>query len=149
MILQTRMWNSAKAMGPWVAVATFVLLAVGGLITCDRVEGYEESFDRAVLAAITTFELADTSRADSIRVHLAGILGQTTAYTFDRINAPRTDSLFQIGVWGRWRESSGEVYEPLIVVFDTTLVLQSQRLGVHFVRVFSPDSTYFDSTYVQ
>ncbi len=136
-------------MRPLLKAAAFSFLAVGGLAMCDRVDGYEESFDRAVLAAVTTFELADTSRADSIHVHLAGIIGPTTAYSFDRINAPRTDSLFQIGIWGRWRESSGQAYEPLTVVFDTNLILQSQRFGMHFVRVFSPDSTYLDSTFIQ
>ena len=132
---------------PSRAVA-FALLAMSGLAACNRVDGYEESFDRAILAAVTTFEVADSSRTDSIRVHLAGIIGQSTAFSFDRINAPRTDSLFQIGVWGRWRESSGQVYELVNIVFDTTLVLQSPRLGMHFFRVFSPDTTLTDSTYV-
>jgi len=129
-------------------IAALAFFAIGFLTSCEKTSGYEESFDRADLASVTTIEVADSTRNDSIRVHLAGVIGQSTAYSFDRINAPRTDSMFQIGVWGRWREFSGEVYLPVIVVFDTLLTLQSPRLGMHFIRVFSPDSTFFDSTFV-
>ncbi len=149
MALQKRTLFAAAPMIRLLPSVAFALLALGGLTTCNRVSGYEESFDRAVLAAITTFEVADTCQADSIRIHLSGIIGESTAYSFERINAPRTDSLFQIGVWGRWRESTGQVYAPVTIVFDTNIVLQTQRFGMHFIRVFSPDSTFFDSTYVQ
>jgi len=148
MTLLKRLYVSLRTAISMLRVVVFGLLAASGLATCDRVSGYEESFDRAVLAAITTIEVADTSRADSIHIHLAGIIGQSTAYSFDRVNASRTDTLFQIGVWGRWKESSGQVYELLTVAFDTTLLLQSSRFGMHFLRVFSIDSTFVDSTYV-
>lgn len=128
----------------------FILLSASYLAVaaCDRVNGFEESFDRAVLASVTTFEVADSTRADSIRVHVAGVIGLSTAFTFDRINAPRTDTLFLIGVWGRWKESSRKVYEPIPVVYDTTLLLQSPRLGRHYFLVFSADITFVDSTFV-
>lgn len=129
-------------------IILFLLVHLFSAPGCDRVNGFEESFDRAVLASVTTFDVADSTRADSIRVHLAGVIGLTTAFSFDRINVPRTDSLFRIGVWGRWRESSTKIYEPIPVIYDTTLLLQSPRLGRHYFEVFGADSTFLDSTFV-
>lgn len=124
-------------------------MILSSLEACGPVVGFEESFDRAVLASITTFEVADSSRADSIHIHLAGIIGQSTAFHFDRINTPRTDTLFRIGVWGRWKESTKEVYETIPVLFDTTLRLVTPRTGtMHYFQVFSADTTFLDSTFV-
>lgn len=118
------------------------------LSACGLGTELEEHYEGYELATVDTFEVADSSLADSIRVRLAGTIGQTTAYSFDRIDFLRTDTLFQIAVWGKWRESSREEYVPAVNPFDTTLVFQSPLRGLHYIDVYASNGTLRDSTVV-
>jgi hypothetical protein len=121
-------------------------MAVATFFACEGV--LEEREEGIAVATVTVFEVADTSAADSIAVHLAGTIGTSSAYRFDHIDTTRTDSLFAIVVWGRWEELSNRVYPPNPPSFDTTLILQSPRLGLHYIDVYSSGSIRRDSTIV-
>lgn len=134
--------------GSLVGIILPVLLNIEMLEGCNPVSGYEENFDIAVLAFIEAFDVPDSSSQQSIRVMLKGSIGETTAFSFDRINFARTDTLFRIGVWGRQVEKAGVKYEQGHLGFDTTLVLTSPRSGKHYVEVVAAQGVLRDSTIV-
>ena len=130
-----------------VPAALIALLTVaGGAMACGT--AVDEIEEGVVIATVNTFELADSSLADSILVHLAGIIGETTAYKFDHIDTTRTNSVFRIVVWGTWKRSSNETYQSALISFDTLLVLTSPLQGLHVVEVLSGTTTLRDSTIV-
>lgn len=124
-------------------ITLFVVTAVAA---CSV--GIDEFTEGYILATVTTFEVADSSSADSINVHLAGTIGESTAYSFNRIDTAQTGTLFQIAVWGQYRESSKEVYEPTPFPFDTVLILRSTVQGMHHINVHSLAGILRDSTVV-
>jgi hypothetical protein len=110
--------------------------------------GIDEVTEGFILATVTTFELADSSAADSILVHLAGTIGESSAYSFNRLDTAQTGTLFQIAVWGQYRESSKETYTPVPTPFDTVLVLHSSSPGMHYINVHHLAGILRDSTVV-
>lgn len=127
----------------------FVAIIVGlASFTCNPVSSYEETIDAPVLGFITDFQVPDTSYQTRIPVKLVGIFGGTSAFHFDRINTVQTDSLIQIGVWGRQVELPNVQYTPGDVVFDTTLILKSTRTGVHLIELFAANGIFVDTTMV-
>jgi len=126
---------------------TFIaLLAAGLMLSCAvGVDEYSEGF---LLATVTTFEVPDSSLADSIHIHLAGTIGESSAYSFNRIDTARTGNLFQVAVWGQYKESSKEVYDPVPPSFDTSFVLRSPLQGLHYINVNSLGGLLRDSTTV-
>ena len=124
------------------------VLASAFIQSCGPVTGYEEEYDQAVLAYIEYFGVPDSSTQQSIRVSLKGTFGETTAFSFDRINVARSDSLFRIGVWGREVYKTGVQYAPKHVGIDTVLVLSTPLKGIHFVEVVTAQGILRDSTTV-
>jgi len=116
--------------------------------SCGRVTGYEEEYDRAIPAFIELFSVPDSTTQGSIPVSLKGTFGETTAFSFDRINVVRTDSLFRIGVWGREVYKTGVQYAPKHVGIDTVLILTTPLKGIHFVEVGAAQGILRDSTIV-
>ena len=121
-------------------LAAFIMLACG--------VGLDETTEGFVLATVTTFELADSTSGDSIRVHLAGTIGESSAYSFNRIDTAKTATLFQIAVWGQYRESSKQVYTPVPPPFDTIVILPTTAQGLHHVNVHALGGILRDSTVV-
>ncbi len=79
---------------------------------------------------------------------MKGSIGETTAFSFDRINYSRTDSLFLIAVWGRQVQKPGASYKTRHIGFDTTLVLTSPLTGKHYIDVVAAQGVLRDSTIV-
>jgi hypothetical protein len=132
-----------------VAQIIIAIVVVGALAqSCGRVAGYEEEYDVAVLAFIESFSVPDSTTQQSIPVSLKGTFGETTAFSFDRINIVRTDSLFRIGVWGREVYKTGVQYAPKHVGIDTVLILTTSLKGIHFVEVGAAQGILRDSTIV-
>lgn len=128
----------------WIPALCLLLCLTG----CDPVSVFEEEYDIAVLAYVLDFSVPDSSTQNNIPVTLRGTIGESTAYSFDRINVAQTDSVFRIGVWGRERYKTGVTYEPRSNNFDTTLVLTTPRKGLHFVEVVAAQGILRDSTVV-
>lgn len=131
-----------------------IKFAVGPLIVlltvdCSPVAPFEESFDLPVVAYVDSLHVPDISSRASIPVRLIGTIGPTSAYRFDFIQHERRDTLFRIAVWGRWQEKSGVQYEKRNIVFDTTLVLSSTRVGMHYLEALGANNKILvDSTFV-
>ena len=133
------------------SIHLLAIAAVGlilALADCDPVSLLEEEYDIAVLAYVLDFSVPDSSSQNNIPVTLRGTIGESTAYSFDRINFARTDSVFRIGVWGREKYKTGVLYEPRSSDFDTILVLTTPRKGLHYVDVIAAQGILRDSTFV-
>lgn len=126
--------------------SVIVLLAVLAIAACSV--GIDDVTEGFILATVATFEVADSSSADSISVHLSGTIGESSAYSFNRIDTAQTGSLFQVAVWGQYRESSNEVYTPTPFPFDTVLVIRSTTQGMLYIDVHSLGGVLHDSTVV-
>lgn len=129
-------------------IIIFIFLIFLFFVSCGPVSPYEEDIDVAVLAQIELFGVPDTTVQNNIPVRLKGIIGGTTAYRFDKINHLRQDSLFLIAVWGRYVQKTGVKYEIKDISFDTTIVLTTQLLGVHYVEIISSLGILTDTTFV-
>lgn len=137
------------------ALISFAVLAIVCALPCAQflsgckpVSGFEEQYDISVYGYITEFNVPDSSSQNDIRVRLKGTIGESTAYSFDRIGVARTDSLFRIGVVGRETYKTGVVYQPKNNDFDTTVVLMTPRRGMHYIDILAAQGTFSDSTYV-
>ncbi len=126
----------------------FIIVFAASWIILGCGVGLDEVTEGFMLATVTTFELADSSSADSIRVHLAGTIGESSAFSFNRIDTAKTGTLFQIAVWGQYRESSKEAYIPIPPSFDTTVILRATTQGLHYVHVHALGGILRDSTVV-
>jgi hypothetical protein len=124
----------------WIVLAALVS-------SCGPVEN-EFSVDEATFPLVTMFEVADSSFRENIMLRIKATIGQTTAYSFDKIQWARRDSLFFVVVLGRHKESSKGYYELVDRKLDTTLVLQSPRLGMHIFLLDERNGNFIDSTFV-
>lgn len=131
-----------------VGLLTAAICVTLFVLGCNPVSVFEEEYDIAVLGYILSFDIADSSAQNNIRVKLAGSIGESTAYRFDRINIARTDSVFRVAVWGRETFKTGATYEPRRNDFDTTLVLTSPGKGMHYIDVVATQGILHDSTFV-
>lgn len=124
-----------------VAVVTVVL------VSCFPTS-YEESVEFRVLAEISLFSVPDSVPSDNIPVHIAGLIGRTTAYSFAAVVWERTDSLFEFAVYGIRKEKTGERYDIKDITFDTTLTLSTnpRRVGLHYFRVYGSNGVFTDSS---
>ncbi len=115
---------------------------------CGPVEN-EFSIDEPTYPPVTRFEaVADSSFRETIRLRIVANIGQTTAYTFDKIVTARRDTLFLVAVLGRYMESSKSTYEPRQLLLDTVIVLQSPKLGMHYFELDPRNGGLVDSTFV-
>src|SRR5512138_3140517 len=74
--------------------ATFVFCMLVAFAGCNFGENVEQ-YSVSVLADATTVAVPDTSRYNSIRVSLSGVLGYTNASSFEGVSYQRIDSLVQ------------------------------------------------------
>lgn len=114
---------------------------------CGPVEN-EFSIDESTYPPVTRFEVADSSFRENIRLSITANIGETTAYTFDRIVTGRRDTLFAVALLGRHKESSSGTYEPRLLLLDTVIVLQSPKLGMHYFELDPRNGGLVDSTFV-
>lgn len=114
---------------------------------CGPVEN-EYSVDEATYPMVTTFEVADSSFRESIRLHIRADIGPTSAYTLDKIAWGRRDSLFAVSVIGRHKESSKDVPYLDDRKLDTIVILQTPRLGMHYFLLDPRNGNFSDSTLV-
>ncbi len=128
----------------FIVIAIFSIIVYSG---CRPSTNYEES-DIAVLAFIEYFSVPDTCN-NVIPVYLRGIIGETTAYKFDRINIVKSDTLFQIAIWGRWVSKSNIRYDFKQVIVDTTLILTPSKNALHIIEVFASQGNLYDTTFVK
>ena len=128
----------------WVCCISFLFVATNG---CGPVEN-EFSIDEPTYPPVTRFEVADSSFRGNIHLSITANIGETTAYTFDRIATGQRDTLFAVAVLGRHKESSSGTYEPRLLVLDTIIVLQSPKLGMHYFELHPRNGGLVDSTFV-
>lgn len=131
-------------------IMTIVLLLTPLLLFapgCGQVTGFQEEYDRAVLAYVEYFNVPDSS-SQQIQVSIRGSFGGTAAFRFDRINTAQTDSLILIAAWGREVYKSGTSYPPQDVRIDTTLIVRTPRKGLHYIDLVAAQGVLRDSTTV-
>ncbi len=121
---------------------------VAALSSCSPVVPYQEDINVAVLGYVEEFQVPDSCARNYIPVRLKGVIGESAAFSFDRINYAQTDSLFRIGVWGRQIQKTGVEYATIHVGFDTVLVLQTTKVGQYFIDVVAGNGLFRDTTYV-
>ena len=125
-------------------VVIYVLLAFV-ILSCNS--SFEDSIEYDVPGEISIFSVPDSAPSAAIPVHIAGLLGRTTAFSFQGVEYLRTDSLFEFRVHGRRIDRLGEVYTVKDISFDTTLVLSTSppRVGQHLFRVYGSNGTFQDT----
>ena len=116
---------------------------------CKPPTSTDQTIDRAVIAYISDFSVPDSVKQDSIAVTIKGTIGYTEDYSFDRINVSRTDSIFNIGVWGRqvYKSSINYAYRPVLV--DTTLILSTPLHGKYYIELGAQQGVFVDTTFVR
>lgn len=109
---------------------------------------FDESVEFRVLAEISQFSVPDSVRSTSIPVKITGLIGRTSAYSFETIVSERRDSLFEFAVYGKRVEKAGARYNILDITFDTTLVITTNppRIGLHYFKVYGSNGTFSDSS---
>ena len=115
------------------------------VVSCKS--SFEDSVEVETVAQITEFSVPDSAPSSSIPVHMAGIVGRTTASRFATIVYVRTDSLFEMAVYGKLIDRSGEVYVTRDITFDTTLVIATNppRSGLHIFRIYGSNGVFQDT----
>ncbi len=133
-----------------VVVIGFIALGIlaGAEQGCRPVSSFELNIDEPVLGFIVNFSVPDTTYHNNIPVHLSGIIGGSSAFHFDRINVIKTDTLIEMGVWGRQVQLNGVNYTPGDVTFDTTMIFQTTHLGTLFIEVIAANGIFVDTTTV-
>lgn len=132
-------------------IAGGVVLAVliAGIAACGLFE-YDETLEYILLAEVTSLSVPDSSLHSNVRVRVAGILGSTTAYSFEQVVWERTESLVEIAVFARQVERSRTSYEYRDILFDTTLVFvfMPADTGLRYFRARGSAGSAEDSTVV-
>ncbi len=124
---------------------TFLLvLTLGG---CNATV-LEERYEYSVLASVEVIEVPPSSRFDSLRVRLAGVLGENTGYSFRQIFQQQTDTLVELAVYGTFVEETGKTYEIRDIRYDTTfsVKLQQPRTSWYYFRIIASNGVFRDSS---
>ena len=124
---------------------TFLLvLTLGG---CNATV-LEERYEYSVLASVEVIEVPPSSRFDSLRVRLAGVLGENTGYSFRQIFQQQTDTLVELAVYGTFVEETGKTYEIRDIRYDTTfsVKLQQPRTSRYYFRIIASNGVFRDSS---
>jgi hypothetical protein len=123
-------------------------IVLGTASSCGPVTPFEETVDELVLASVDTLVVPPSAPRDSIPTRIAGVIGTTSAFSFDFVHHTRSDTLFRVTVWGRFKFRSGDVPQLKQVAFDTTIVLRSPAAGKHFIELRGANRILRDSTVV-
>jgi hypothetical protein len=125
----------------------YPLLLLLALITVSCKSSFDDSVEYETVAQINDFSVPDTAPSASIPVHIAGLIGKTTASSFKSIFYQRTDSLFEFAVYGRLIDKSNEVYVTKDITFDTTFVISNNppRTGRHIFIIYGSNGAFADT----
>ena len=125
----------------------YPLLLLFALMTFSCKSSFDDSLEYETVAQINLFSVPDSAPSASIPVHIAGLIGKTSASSFKSVYYQRTDSLFEFAVYGRLIDKSNEVYVPRDVTFDTTLVISINppRTGRHIFIVYGNNGAFADT----
>lgn len=124
---------------------TYLLaLTVGG---CNATV-LDERYEYSVLASVEVIEVPPSSHFDSLRVRLAGVLGENTGYSFRQIFQQQTDTLVELAVYGTFVEETGKTYEIRDIRYDTTFAvkLQQPRTSWYYFRIVASNGIFRDSS---
>jgi hypothetical protein len=111
-----------------------------------------EYYSMSILAEVHSLSVPDSSRYNDIRVRMTGLLGTTSAVSFERITVQTADSSIELAVYGRQIYDSGKRYDVLDVKFDTTLVVsvpQPSRARLYAFRLLGANQILRDSSFVR
>ena len=125
----------------------FIFLLVLTLGGCNATV-LEERYEYSVLASVEVIEVPPSSRFDSLRVRLAGVLGENTGYSFRQIFQQQTDTLVELAVYGTFVEETGKTYEIRDIRYDTTfsVKLQQPRTSWYYFRIIASNGVFRDSS---
>ena len=121
------------------------------VLTSCKVGGLDESIDQTFVATPRDLAVPDSSRYNDIRVRVVAYLGPTSAYSLDHIAVSFKDTLFNVAVFSRHKERSGDVITEMDVILDSTLVmaLSPPRYIKHYFKLFDGEGAFLlDSTLV-
>ena len=123
------------------------LLVLLALLTFSCKSSFDDIVEYETVAQINDFSVPDSAPSASIPIHIAGLIGKTTASSFKSVFYQRTDSLFEFAVYGRLVDKYNEVYVTKDITFDTTLVILTNppRTGRHIFLIYGNNGTFADT----
>lgn len=125
----------------------FTFLPALTLVGCNATV-LEERYEYSVLASVEVIEIPPSSHSDSLRVRLAGVLGENTGYSFRQIFQQQADTLVELAVYGTFVEETGKTYEIRDIRYDTTFAvkLQQPRTSWYYFRIVASNGIFRDSS---